>query len=75
MVLPTFTLGELIELKIEYAAPVLKQTAVEASQEADLLTVLEELALTWEKKNEFEIVSYKESKDVFIFGAVDEWPV
>ena len=61
---PFFTVGKLIEKKIMEHAEEINGVALEALNEAILENMLEKVALMW-KRQEFEILNYKEQKNIF----------
>ena len=65
------TLGMLIERNIQEKAEEIQSIAVASAQEKVLEGMLEKIEETWQETN-FELNSYKEQKDVYILGGVEE---
>jgi dynein heavy chain len=66
-----FTLGELIDNRAMDAAEVIGRVTTEAMQESVLEKMLSKVQATWEE-SDFELNMYKEQRDVFILGGVDD---
>jgi dynein heavy chain len=66
-----FTVGKLIEKKIMDHAEDINGIALEALNEAILEDMLAKVAMMW-KRQEFEVLNYKEQKNIFILGSVEE---
>ena len=66
-----FTLGLLDSLDAFQFAEDLQAVGGNASSEAALDTMMTKLELAW-KDMEFPVIAYRESKDVFILGGLDE---
>lgn len=69
--LETLTLKALISLNVAYAAPLVKKVSVEAKHEASLLETLDSIGAAW-SNCEFEVKQYKESRDTYVLGSVDD---
>jgi dynein heavy chain len=67
----TFTLAMLDELDVWKHKEALQEISSGASSEASLETMLKKVEDAW-KKMEFPVLSYRDSKDVFILGGLDE---
>lgn len=67
----TFTLLLLNELDVWKFKEALQEISTAASSEAALETMLKKVDDAW-KKMEFPVLPYRESKDVFILGGLDE---
>ncbi|CAK4102409.1 unnamed protein product [Aphanomyces euteiches] len=67
----TLTLGNLMERQAMRHGEAISVVSVAAQQEAVLEAMLHKVAAVWHKL-ELEVKPYKESKDVFVLGAVDE---
>uniref|UniRef100_A0A7S2SR52 AAA+ ATPase domain-containing protein n=1 Tax=Mucochytrium quahogii TaxID=96639 RepID=A0A7S2SR52_9STRA len=66
-----FTLGKLIKKNIGQFEEEIQGIAVAAAQEKVLEAMLEKIETVW-KTSELEVKSYKEQKDVYIMGSVEE---
>jgi dynein heavy chain len=67
----TFTLKLLDELEVWKHKEALQEVSTAASSESALETMLKKVDDAW-KKMEFPVLSYRDSKDVFILGGLDE---
>ncbi|KAK3237367.1 hypothetical protein CYMTET_52552 [Cymbomonas tetramitiformis] len=67
----TFTLGVLLSLKVMDHKEKIAQISTEATQEAALGQLLQKVQSKW-SFIEFTVNNYKESKDIYILGTVDE---
>ena len=65
------TLGQLMDRDIKRFAQELSDIASTASNEQGLEIMLEKLVKTW-RKLEFEVLPYKDKKNVYILGGVDD---
>ncbi|OQR87505.1 dynein heavy chain 6, axonemal [Thraustotheca clavata] len=68
---PSLTLGILMERKAMQHGEAISVVSVSAQQEAVLESMLQKVIKVWQTL-ELEVKPYKESKDVFVLGAVDE---
>lgn len=66
-----FTLGYLLDLKVMDFKDAIVQVSTEATQEAALEEMLHKVQGKW-TATEFTVLNYKESKDVFILGGIEE---
>ena len=66
-----FNLGYLLELKVNEYREEIETISTAATQENVLEEMLAKVENAW-RDNEFVVNSYKESKDVFILGGVDD---
>jgi dynein heavy chain len=66
-----FTLGDLLEMGVDKHMEQIHETSVNASKEADLKGMLAKVENSW-KDLDLIVNPYKDSKDVFILGAVDD---
>lgn len=66
-----FTLSDLLERKLDQHAEEIQSIAVASVQEKVLEGMLEKIDLIWQG-SEFEVNHFKEQKDVFILGGLDE---
>ena len=66
-----FTLGYMLDLKVMDFKDGIVQVSTEATQEAALEEMLAKVQSKW-TATEFSVMSYKESKDVFILGGIEE---
>ncbi|KAE9139210.1 Dynein heavy chain 6, axonemal [Phytophthora fragariae] len=67
----SMTLGGLIERNVMKHGETISAVAVSAQQEAVLEEMLKKVTDAW-ATTEFEVKPYKESKDVFVLGSVEE---
>lgn len=67
----TFTLGKLMEMRIFDFKDDISQVSSQAGSEAALEEMLSKIVKAWNEL-EFIIISYRDSKDVFILGPVDD---
>ena len=67
----TFTLRLLNDIEIWKYKEALQEISTAASSEAALETMLKKVEDAW-KKMEFPVLPYRDSKDVFILGGLDE---
>jgi dynein heavy chain len=67
-----YSVGELIEMGVVREASAIGSIATKAVQEAALLELFEKKVTTVWAALEFDLKSYKESKEVFILGGVDD---
>ena len=67
----SFTLGQLMERDIKAHAVAINTIATTAKAESGLEVMLEKLVKTW-KKLEFEILPYKQRKNMFVVGLLDD---
>lgn len=67
----TLTLGELIARNVMAHGEAISAIAVSAQQESVLEDMLEKVTDAW-ATTEFEVKGYKESKDVFVLGSVED---
>eukprot|EP00878_Enallax_costatus_P024947 GHUV01026655.1.p1 GENE.GHUV01026655.1~~GHUV01026655.1.p1 ORF type:complete len:285 (+),score=109.46 GHUV01026655.1:1668-2522(+) len=67
----TFTLQALLDANVTAVKDALITISTEATQEAALEELLAKVTSKW-AAIEFSVVPYKDSKDVFILGAIDE---
>ncbi|TYZ65733.1 hypothetical protein PybrP1_011994 [[Pythium] brassicae (nom. inval.)] len=67
----TVTLGALIERNVMKHVEAISAVAVAAQQEAVLEEMLKKVTDVW-AATEFEVKGYKESKDVFVLGSVED---
>lgn len=67
----TLTLGKLIERNVMKHGEIISAIAVSAQQEAVLEDMLKKVTDAW-ATTEFEVKPYKESKDVFVLGSVED---
>eukprot|EP00873_Tetraselmis_striata_P045243 jgi/Tetstr1/465507/TSEL_010176.t1 len=66
-----FTLGYLLALKVMAFKDDITQISTEATQESSLEEMLAKVQSKW-LHTEFQLLSYKEAKDVFILGGIEE---
>ncbi|DAZ98018.1 TPA: hypothetical protein N0F65_004508 [Lagenidium giganteum] len=67
----TLTLGRLIEKNVMKHGDAISQIAVSAQQEVVLEDMLRKVSDAW-VSTEFEVKTYKDNKDVFVLGSIDE---
>ncbi|KAJ3111626.1 Dynein heavy chain 6, axonemal [Phlyctochytrium bullatum] len=67
----TFTLGKLIELRVFDFKEEIGNISSQAGSEAALEEMLSKVVKTWNEA-EFLVIGYRESKDVFILGSIDD---
>jgi dynein heavy chain len=61
----------LLDLKVQACKDVISSISTEATQEAALEELLAKVTTKW-AGIDFSIIPYKDSKDVFIMGALDD---
>ncbi|KAI9203256.1 dynein heavy chain and region D6 of dynein motor-domain-containing protein [Polychytrium aggregatum] len=67
----TFTLGKLMELRVFEFKEEISNVSAQAGSEAALEEMLGRVVKLWNEA-EFIVISYRDSKDVFILGAIDD---
>ena len=67
----TFTLQKILDMKCPDHSDAISQVSVEATQEKQLESQLEKVVKRWEDVS-FAVTNYKESKDTFILGGLEE---
>ncbi|KAJ3105519.1 Dynein heavy chain 6, axonemal [Phlyctochytrium planicorne] len=67
----TFTLGKLIELRVFDFKEEIGNISSQAGSEAALEEMLAKVVKTWNEA-EFLVIGYRDSKDVFILGSIDD---
>ncbi|KAJ3226918.1 Dynein heavy chain 6, axonemal [Clydaea vesicula] len=67
----SFTLGKLIELRVFEFKEEISTVSAQAGSEAALEEMLSKVVRTWNDV-EFTVINYRDAKDVFILGAVDD---
>ncbi|KNC55366.1 dynein heavy chain [Thecamonas trahens ATCC 50062] len=66
-----FTLGSLLMLDVLEAADRIQQVSLEATNEANLTEMLEKVQSTWANE-EFIVLRYRDSRDMYILGSTEE---
>mmetsp|Transcript_3151 Transcript_3151/g.13662 ORF Transcript_3151/g.13662 Transcript_3151/m.13662 type:complete len:4229 (-) Transcript_3151:2367-15053(-) len=67
----TFTLQKILDMKCPDHSDAISQVSVEATQERQLESQLEKIVKRWQDVS-FAVTNYKESKDTFILGGLEE---
>ncbi|KAI8850637.1 hypothetical protein BC829DRAFT_441991 [Chytridium lagenaria] len=67
----TFTLGKLVELRVFDFKEEIGNISSQAGSEAALEEMLAKVVKTWNEA-EFLVIGYRDSKDVFILGSIDD---